>query len=719
MIDQRNSQRLLEANGASQGKQLLSAAMVWGALRQWWWVAGPVGVLLAAGAVALTIWLFVPQYEATAILEIKPPEDLVFHTSVDRRSFVADQVEFLRSELVLEPALAAVGAQKVPELKKSEDPLKTLQKLLNVRSIGSSSYYVVAYTSSDAKQAANVANEVANKFLERRSDRADKQRQNVASVLVKLKESQTEEVNKLRLQELEKRKDLVLGGGGLEAVDPSNPLLAKTNRLAALENQLASADYNVMLFTAQLQQKQAQSAEKAAVSEKELEKAIGMDPGIQAIQEQIQTNKGKLAQYEQTGKNFKTHPAYRALLAQVDQQEQSLDRLRKALKVDIAEQLAKNAESQRQYEIKKLQNDLKLAEIAKGVVGEQYTEELNTAKDVRSQSLAELGFLQSDLAKSEQVLQLIDDQWRKVTVQGQIQSVNLLRPANVPTIPVERMPWKQVTVFGFGAFCIPFALALLWEMRVRRVSDTTALEQTSHLPVIGEIASLPMRRQGEVVNGHPGVWLFEESVDSLRTGITLSEDLKDARVMAVTSACSQEGKTSISSQLAVSLARATGRSTLVIDGDMRSPDLHVVFDADSEGGLAGLLKGDVTIDQAIVATFSAGLDLLPAGRLHANPHRLVGDGHFKGLLRDLLKRYHYIVIDTPPILSAAESLVMAKAADATLVCAMRNTSRVDQVRRAYSKLTQAGANPVGVVLNGVPTKRYEYAYGKYGYATKR
>jgi len=149
---------------------------------------------------------------------------------------------------------------------------------------------------------------------------------------------------------------------------------------------------------------------------------------------------------------------------------------------------------------------------------------------------------------------------------------------------------------------------------------------------------------------------------------------------------------------------------------MRSPDLNVVFDADSDGGLAGVLKGESSLDEAIVATFSAGLDLLPAGRLDTNPHRLVGNGHFKGLLRDLLKRYHYIVIDTPPILSAAESLVMAKAADATLVCAMRNTSRVDQVRRAYSKLAQAGANPVGVVLNGVPVKRYEYSYGKYGYA---
>jgi len=410
MIDQRNPQRILEANGSSQGKQSVSVALALSALRQWWWVAGPVGVLFAAGAVAPTIWLFVPQYEAAAILAIKPPQDLVFHSSVDKRAFVADQVEFLRSELVLEPALAKVGVQKVPELKKSADPLKELQKRIAVKSIGSSSYYVVGYRSTDPKQAANVANEVANKFLELRGEREDKKRKETENVLTKLQEQQKEAVLGLRQKELTKRKELVLGVGGLEIADPSNPLLAKTNRLAALESQSASAEYNVMVTQAQLQQKEAEATEKPSISEKEIEKAIGMDPGIQSIQEQIQQMKAKLAGYEQNARNFTSQPAYRALLGQVERQEQALERLRKALRTDISGQLAKRAELIRQSDIKKLNNDLKLAEIAKSVVDKQYNEELEAARDVRSQALAELGFLQSDLAKSEQVLQLIDDQ---------------------------------------------------------------------------------------------------------------------------------------------------------------------------------------------------------------------------------------------------------------------------------------------------------------------
>jgi hypothetical protein len=77
--------------------------------------------------------------------------------------------------------------------------------------------------------------------------------------------------------------------------------------------------------------------------------------------------------------------------------------------------------------------------------------------------------------------------------------------------------------------------------------------------------------------------------------------------------------------------------------------------------------------------------------------------------------YRYVVIDTPPVLAASEALVLAKNADASLICAMRDSSRVDQIRRTYDRLLGAEANPVGVVLNGIPARRYAYRYGAYGY----
>ncbi len=127
------------------------------------------------------------------------------------------------------------------------------------------------------------------------------------------------------------------------------------------------------------------------------------------------------------------------------------------------------------------------------------------------------------------------------------------------------------------------------------------------------------------------------------------------RVLAITSAVNHEGKTSVATQLALSLARATGKKTLLVDGDMRSPDVHKVFGISMTPGLAEVLSEECTLDDAIVTTHNAHVHLLPAGRLNTNPHRLLGNGAWKSLLDKVPDSYGYVIIDTPPVLAASEA----------------------------------------------------------------
>jgi succinoglycan biosynthesis transport protein ExoP len=191
--------------------------------------------------------------------------------------------------------------------------------------------------------------------------------------------------------------------------------------------------------------------------------------------------------------------------------------------------------------------------------------------------------------------------------------------------------------------------------------------------------------------------------------------MRDVQILAVTSATPQEGKTCIASQLAVSIARCTGELTLLIDGDMRKPDIHDIFGVELEPGLAQVLGHEVSLEEAIDASWSDRIHILPAGRLAASPHQLLGNGALKSLLSEARQRYKHIVIDTPPVLSAGESLMLASAADASLLCVMRNRSRIDQVTRSCQRLTEAGAKVVGSVLSGVPVKQYAKYYGDYAY----
>lgn len=98
---------------------------------------------------------------------------------------------------------------------------------------------------------------------------------------------------------------------------------------------------------------------------------------------------------------------------------------------------------------------------------------------------------------------------------------------------------------------------------------------------------------------------------------------------------------------------------------------------------------------------------------------LVGGNTLQDVLARARSTYRFVVIDTPPILAASEALVFAKAADATLLVTMRDVSRIAQVQQAYQRLVASGANAIGAVLNGVPTRRYAYRYGHYGYSSSR
>jgi succinoglycan biosynthesis transport protein ExoP len=253
---------------------------------------------------------------------------------------------------------------------------------------------------------------------------------------------------------------------------------------------------------------------------------------------------------------------------------------------------------------------------------------------------------------------------------------------------------------------------------VRRIGDVEQLRKETQLQVLGEISSFPIR---PVATGthrlskrmRRDMSIFAESIDSLRTNLVLSERLPSKCVLVVTSATSGEGKTSVSTSLVGSIAAATKMATIIVDADLRSPDVAEVLGTPSTPGLAEVLLGKCTLQDAIHRMGETDTYVLPAGRAGVNPHHLVQPRLVEQLLEDLKQEFETIVIDTPPILGASESLVFAKAADTVLYCSLRDVSRARHVRHAVDRLEHAGAPVAGAVLGGMPVNHYTYSYGYY------
>ncbi len=263
---------------------------------------------------------------------------------------------------------------------------------------------------------------------------------------------------------------------------------------------------------------------------------------------------------------------------------------------------------------------------------------------------------------------------------------------------------------GGIAFLIPYLLALLIEFQAKRITNAESIDSNQLIPILGEIARIPRGRKRTSVHR-----MFEESIDAMRANLLFK--MENVRSIAVTSAISGEGKSNVAFHLAHSIARCTGANVLIIDADLRRPDQHDLFGLELGPGLCKLIMNEANLDECIENNEGELVHLLSAGRLDTNPHNLLSRSNFERVLKQVSSKYRYVVVDTAPVLPAAETLAVAAACDATLLCAMRDVSQLEHVKRTFRKLEETGSNVIGTVFSGVPNRVYAARYGDYSYAS--
>lgn len=202
-----------------------------------------------------------------------------------------------------------------------------------------------------------------------------------------------------------------------------------------------------------------------------------------------------------------------------------------------------------------------------------------------------------------------------------------------------------------------------------------------------------------------------EAMRQVRTALQFVNAENPPRSFVCLSALSGEGKTVIASELAMVLAQA-GHSTLLIDGDLRRPEVANRFELATSPGLTDILVNGVPEDEAIRAIEGApGLHVLTSGPLPSNPSDLLASSELKSLLRGWRETYEYVVVDSSPLLSVTDGAVLASEVDGALVVARYGSTSRRNVETAVSYVRRVGAPVLGIVLNQVPRGS--------GYATSR
>ncbi len=255
-------------------------------------------------------------------------------------------------------------------------------------------------------------------------------------------------------------------------------------------------------------------------------------------------------------------------------------------------------------------------------------------------------------------------------------------------------------ILGFGVVVVGIAF---YEFQARKLNDTQQVKEGLGIKVVGELPSVTGRTWRRIRGGRgPAVLkaLMAERIDGTRTALIHASAAEPPRVVMVTSADPHEGKTTTSSQLAASLARA-GRRTLLIDADIRNPGVHRVFDMPLEPGLSELLRGEAERDSVVHPTRTANLWLLPAGRCDLRSVQALSTSYLGTAIAGLCVQFDYVVIDSGPILKVADSLLIGQHVDAAILSVLKDRSKVANVYEASERLSSVGITVLGAVVNGV------------------
>jgi capsular exopolysaccharide synthesis family protein len=245
-----------------------------------------------------------------------------------------------------------------------------------------------------------------------------------------------------------------------------------------------------------------------------------------------------------------------------------------------------------------------------------------------------------------------------------------------------------------------FGIAYL-EFRNRRLDGPDQIDEGLGIRVVGTLPGLSARKLLDP--DHPVVAQLTESIDSVRTLLMHDASSKRRQVVMITSATTQEGRTTVASQLAASLARA-GRRTLLVDGDLRRPALHALFDVPLEDGLCEVLRAEVDVADVIRPTHAEGLWLMTAGYCDVDAIHALATEQLQPAFEKLRGEYDFVIIDGGPVLGMSDALIFGQYSDGAILSVRRDFSQMPKINEAASLLRSVGVRLIGSVVNGVHSK---------------
>jgi capsular exopolysaccharide synthesis family protein len=665
--------------------------------------------------VAIASFKMTPIYEATVRLDIEADtlqiqslNDFFRQVPTDE-AFIGTQIQVLEGVSLAERTLEQAGVMKNPKwvaaiqqgsIPLSPEPtatpdelLRSFRRCLHVQKVRDSHVVTVSFESADPELSSRVANALADNYIESNfRQKYDATRQASGWMERQLDELKAKVENSQQaLVDYERR----------------NAIVNISDKQSVVEQRLA--DLSRDLTSAQSERLQKQSVYELVRSNESEVASVAQNDLLQHLEEKYADLRSQYV--DALGQSGPKHPKVERLQSQVDELQSLIARERSRI-------------------VKQMRNDYMAAQgrerLLAAAVAKQKTE-----VGVLNQLLIEHNLLKRESETNQQLYDNLLQRLKDATVSAGLRATNIhiIDPAQPPRRPVR--PQKLLNTFIGLTVGLVLGLALAFvkeavDTSIKSVDEAERLASAPALAVVplardayrrmpagnSAAAAQPSATEGLALLSHPSSPVAE-SFRTLLTSVVLSTAPKPPQVLLTTSSTAGEGKTVTSLNLGIALAQR-GEPTLLIDADLRHPSIGKSLNLVNGKGLATFLTGGHDIEKALrpfppVPT----LWVLPAGPTPPNPAQLLSSSAMESLLRDLRKRFKFVVIDSPPVLPVTDAMILSTLVDGVVFVVESGATVRAAVTRARKILHNVGANVLGIVLNKVDMRHDGY-YGEYG-----
>jgi polysaccharide biosynthesis transport protein len=610
--------------------------------------------------------------------------------TVCREMDLANNADFLEQKIRPEPRASLDDGDT------RQDTVHRIQSNLHVTIVPKTDIIRISYSSLNAKLSADIVNKVISDYVQRSYQTRYESSQRASVWLSGTLEGLKQEVEASQEQMMDMQRRL-----GILGFDPSHNQisaslddLARASGTAKLARIIAEARYRVV------------SGMDPNTLEGTIELTPGTAPGeLTQLRGQLAGARANYATLESSlGPN---HPQSKALKAQIDEFVKEIDDEQNRLIV----------QAKQNFVVAKANEDQTTAALEA-----QKTD----AYKLRDQ-LVEYTLRQREYEANRTLYDSLQQRLRTASVQSGLESleVDVVDQALPPAEPVLRPQSTVIITALVFAMLAGIVVAFLMESLDTGLRSIAEIESITELP---SLAIIPRARRSSVdqaatlstAQRNVGILTqpksqFAEAFRSLRTSLLLSNTGHPPKYIVLTSATPSEGKTTAASNLAAILAQRDTR-VLLIDGDLRRPNIHHRFGLNGKIGLTTVLTGATKLEETVQRVPEIpNLDILPSGPVPPFPTEMLSSAAMETILKRCGELYDYIVIDSPPILSVTDGVILARQADAVVLVVRHGKSSKHVVRRARDLLLRSGAAITGIVLNAVDMNSPEY-YGYYGYS---